>query len=145
MQVLVVASLATASFISSLSARRAWTDEDSLWTYAVRTEPRARLHHHNVSNTFFREGDLDRGAYHRLIDTYLVNRFPQAAQWAEIESTRSLSPLERFVELPAILEPNDPCPLVRTFVMTAREYEPLYAHVVEHWAPRYPSCLPWQP
>jgi len=41
---------------------------DSLWTYAVRVEPRATLNHHNVSNTFFRAGDLDRGAYHRFID-----------------------------------------------------------------------------
>ena len=145
MRVLVVASLATACFVSSLGARRAWTDEDLLWTYAVRVEPRARLHHHNASNTFFREGDLDRGAYHRFIDDYLVNRFPRAVQWEEIESTRSLSPLERFVELPAILEPSDPCQLVRNFVMTAKEYEPLYEHVIEHWAPRYPGCLPWQP
>jgi len=139
---LVVASLGTAFFLGSFSARRAWTDEDSLWMYAVRVEPRATLHHHNASNTFFRAGDLDRGAYHRFLDVYLVNRFPKPVQWEEIESTRSLSPLERFVELPAILDPEDPCRLVRIFATEAREYEPLYEHLVEHWAPRYPRCVP---
>jgi len=118
---------------------------DSLWTYAVRVEPRATLHHHNVSNTFFRAGDVDRGAFHRFIDIYLVNRFPEAVQWEEIESTRSLSPVERFVELPAILEPNDPCGLVRTFAREATKYEPLYEHLVEHWGPRYAHCRPWEP
>lgn len=139
---LVVASLGTAFFLASFSARRAWTDEDSLWIYAVRVEPRAALHHRNVSNTFFGDGDLDRGAYHRFVYIYLVNRFPEPVQWKEIESTRSLSPLERFVELPAILEPEDPCRLVRIFAKEAREYQPLYEHLVEHWVPRYPRCVP---
>jgi hypothetical protein len=138
---LVVASLGMASLLGSLSARRAWVDDDSLWLYAVRVEPRATLHHHNASNTFFRADDLDRGAYHRFIDVYLVNRFPEAVQWEEIESTRSLSPLKRFIELPAILEPDDPCRLVRLFTKEAREYPPLYEHVVEHWGPRYPRCI----
>jgi len=142
---LAVAALGAACFVSSYSARRAWADEDSLWTYAVRVEPRATLHHHNVSNTFFRAGDVDRGAFHRFIDIYLVNRFPEAVQWEEIESTRSLSPVERFVELPAILEPNDPCGLVRTFAREATKYEPLYEHLVEHWGPRYAHCRPWEP
>ena len=142
---LVVISLGTAFFLGSFSARRAWTDVDSLWMHAVRVEPRARLHHHNASNTFFRDGDVDRGAYHRFLDIYLLNRFPEPAQWKEIESTRSLSPLDRFVELPAILEPKDPCRLIRIFTNEAREYEPLYEHVVEHWAPRYPRCVPREP
>ena len=138
----IVASLATASFVTSLSARRAWTDEDSLWLYAVRVEPKSARHHHNASNTYFRAGDLDRGAYHRFIDTYLVNRFPEAVQWEEIESTGSLSPLERFVELPGILEPKDPCPLIRVFLSEASAYDPLHEHVIEHWGPQYPRCVP---
>lgn len=142
---LVVASLAIASCLSSLSARRAWTNEDSLWIYAVRVEPRVARHHRNVSNTFFRDGDLDRGAYHRFMHTYLVSRFPEAVQWEKIESTRSMPPLERFIELPAILEPEDPCTLVRVFVGKAQEYEPLYEHVIAHWGPRYPHCVPQEP
>jgi hypothetical protein len=142
---LVVASLAMASLLGSVFARRAWADEDSLWLYAVRVEPRATLHQHNASNTFFRADDLDRGAYHRFIDVYLVDRFPAPVQWEEIESTRSLSPLKRFIELPAILEPDDPCRLVRLFTKEAREYAPLYEHVVEHWGPRYPRCVQWAP
>ena len=138
----IVASLATASFVTSLSARRAWTDEDSLWLYAVRVEPKSARHHHNASNTYFRAGDLDRGAYHRFIDTYLVNRFPEAVQWEQIESTGSLSPLERFVELPGILEPKDPCPLIRVFLSEASAYDPLHEHVIEHWGLRYPRCVP---
>jgi len=139
---LVVTSLGLAALLGSLSARRAWVDEDSLWLYAVRVEPRATLHQHNASNTFFRADDLNRGAYHRFIDVYLANRFPEPVQWEEIESTHSLSPLERFVELPDILEPEDPCRLVRLFAKEATEYEPLYEHVVEHWGPRYPRCGP---
>jgi len=98
-----------------------------------------------VSNTFFRDGDLDRGAYHRFMHTYLVSRFPEAVQWEEIESTRSMPPPERFIELPAILEPEDPCRLVRMFVGKAQEYEPLYEHVIAHWGPRYPHCVPQEP
>ncbi len=67
---MVVASLGAASLVGSLSARRAWVDEDSLWLYAIRVEPRATLHNHNASNTFFRAGDLDRGAYDRFIDFF---------------------------------------------------------------------------
>ena len=111
------------------------------WSAAVGTL--FALHHHNASNTFFRADDLDRGAYHRFVDVYLVHRFPEPVQWEEIESTSSLSALERFVELPAILEPKDPCQLVRIFMRTAREYEPLHEHVAQHWAPRYPRCVSW--
>ncbi|MDH3655050.1 MAG: hypothetical protein OEN21_12330 [Myxococcales bacterium] len=138
---LVVASLGAASLFGSLSARRAWTEEDSLWLYAVRVEPRATLHHHNASNTFFHADDLDRGAYHRFVAVYLVDRFPEPVQWEEIESTSSFSPLTRFVELPAVLEPEDPCRLVRLFTKKATEYEPLSAYIVEHWGPRYPRCI----
>jgi hypothetical protein len=142
---LLFSSLGLAALIGSLSARRAWVDEDSLWSYSVRVEPKATLHQRNASNTFFRADDLDRGAYHRLIDVYLLNRFPAPVQWAEIESTSSLSPLERFVELPAILEPDDPCALVRVFTKEAKQYQPLYGHVVEHCGPRYPACGRWAP
>jgi hypothetical protein len=142
---LLVSSLGLAALIGSLSARRAWVDEDSLWLYSVRAEPKATIHQHNASNTFFRADDLDRGAYHRLIDVYLLNRFPAPVQWTEIDSTSSLSPLERFVELPAILEPDDPCALVRVFTKEAKQYQPLYEHVVEHWGPRYPACGRWAP
>jgi hypothetical protein len=138
---LVVASLGMVSLLASLSARRAWVDEDSLWVYAVRAEPRATLHHHNASNTFFRADDLDRGAYHRFVDVYLVDRFPEPVQWEEIESTSAFSPRKRFVELPAVLEPDDPCRLVRLFTKKAMEYEPLSAYVAEHWRPRYPRCI----
>ena len=136
-----IASLGAVSLLASLSARRAWVDEDLLWLYAVRVEPRATLHHHNASNTFFRANDLDLGAYHRFIDVYLVDRFPEPVPWEEIESMRSLSAAERFVELPAILEPEDPCRLVRLFTKKAREYVPLSEYVAEHWGPRYPRCI----
>ncbi|NNE17721.1 MAG: hypothetical protein HKN10_04500 [Myxococcales bacterium] len=138
---LVVASLGTLSLLASLSARRAWVDEDSLWLYAVRAEPRATLHHHNASNTYFRANDLDLGAYHRFIDVYLVDRFPEPVQWEEIESTSSFSARKRFIELPAILEPEDPCRLVRLFTNEAVAYEPLSEYVVEHWGLRYPLCM----
>lgn len=138
---LAVASLGAVSLVASLSARRAWVDEDSLWLYAVQVEPRATLHHHNASNTFFRANDLDLGAYHRFIDVYLVDRFPEPVPWEEIESVGSLSAAERFVELPAILEPEDPCRLVRLFTKKAREYAPLSEYVAEHWGPRYPHCI----
>ncbi len=138
---LVIASLGTVSLVASLSARRAWVDEDSLWLHAVRVEPRATLHHHNASNTFFRADDLDRGAYHRFIDVYLVDRFPEPVQWKEIQSTSSFPPRKRFIELPAILEPEDPCRLVRLFTKKASAYEPLFEYVVEHWGTRYPLCI----
>lgn len=142
MRALAVATLATAFFVLSLSARRAWTDEDSLWIYAVRAEPKSARHHHNVSNTYFRAGDLELGAYHRFVHSYLLNRFPEPVQWNEIDSTRSMSPRERFLELPGILEPDNPCELIQIFAKQAREYAPLDEYLVEHWTPRYPSCFP---
>jgi len=138
---LLIGSLVLLFFTASFTARRAWTSEDSLWMYAVRVEPRAALPHKNVSNTFFRAGDLDQGAYHRFIYAYLLDRFPEPVQWQEIESTADLPPRERFVELPALLNARDPCLLVRAFAARAKQYEPLYGYVLEHWGRRYPSCL----
>ncbi len=137
-----VASLGAASLVASLSARRARVDEDSLWLYAVRLEPRATLHHHNASNTFFRANDLDLGAYHRFIDVYLVDRFPEPVPWEEIESMSSLWAAERFVALSAILKPEDPCRLVRLFTKKPRECAPLSEYVAEHWGPPIPSLHP---
>ncbi len=136
-----VAALGLVLFVSSLSARRAWADEDSLWTYAVEKEPRAALHHHNVSNTFFRAGDVERGAYHRLVYVYLLDRFPERVHWSDLEALQSEPPLERFVELPAVVSESDPCPLVRTFMIEAKRYEPLHAFASTQWARRYPRCI----
>lgn len=126
----------------SLPSRRAWTDEDALWTYAVRVEPRAALNHHNVSNTYFRLGDVDRGAYHRLLYTYLIDRFPEAVQWEVIDAIELLPAGQRFVELPGALNPDDPCLLIRSFTAKARQYQPLYDYIVLRWPLRYPRCAP---
>ncbi len=131
-----------AFFYASFPARRAWTDEDALWIYAVRAEPRAALHHHNVSNTHFRRGDLDEGAYHRLLYTYLVDRHPEPIPWAAIEGIELLPPGERFLELPDAVAPRDPCPLVQTFRTTAKQYGPLDEYVMQRWPARYPQCFP---
>jgi hypothetical protein len=126
----------------SLSPRRAWTDEDALWIYAVRAEPRAALHHHNVSNTHFRRGDLDEGAYHRLLYTYLVERFPEPVPWSAIEALELRTPAERFLELPDAVAPGNPCALIRSFRTTAALYEPLDDYVLQRWPARYPQCFP---
>jgi hypothetical protein len=113
---------------------------DALWIHAVHAEPRAALHHHNVSNTYFKAGDLDRAAYHRLLYTYLIDRFPEPVQWEVIDATESLPFDERFVELPEALQPDDSCPLVRVFTAKATQYPPLHDYVVRHWRLRYQRC-----
>jgi hypothetical protein len=143
MQAAAVALLAFAFLLGSYSPRRAWTDDDALWAYAVRAEPRAALHQRNVSNTYFKAGDLDRGAYHRLIHTYLIDRFPEPVQWEVIDAIESLPLDERFVELPEALQPDDPCPLVRVFTSKAMQYRPLREYVVRRWRLRYPQCGSW--
>ncbi|KPK14687.1 MAG: hypothetical protein AMJ62_12235 [Myxococcales bacterium SG8_38] len=143
MRVGIVGACALVFFAASYSARRAWTQEDALWTYAVRTEPRAAIHHHNVSNTYFRSGELALGAYHRLLHLYLLRRFPDPVPWELVDATESLPVTERFTEMPAVLSPDDPCGLIRAFVAEARQYEPLYEHILRHWPQRYPSCGPW--
>ncbi len=139
----VVAVCGLVFLISSYPSRRAWTDENALWIYAVGVEPRAALHHRNVSNTYFKSGDLDRGAYHRLIYTYLIDRYPEPVQWEVLRAIQTLPTPERFIELPASLEPNNPCPLVRAFTTKARQHKPLFDYVRHHWADRYPLCGPW--
>lgn len=142
-RVATIATLGMSFFLASYTSRRAWTEEDTLWTHAVRVEPRAALHHHNVSNTYFHRGEVDRGAYHRLIYTYLIHRYPEAVQWDVINAIESLPIAERFAELPEALGPSDPCPLVRVFSIKAMEYQPLHDYVMQHWHSRYPRCGPW--
>ncbi|MGB5811284.1 MAG: hypothetical protein WBG86_12180 [Polyangiales bacterium] len=139
-----VATCALVSCAVSFEPRRAWTDEDALWSYAVRVGPRSAIHHRNVSNTLFRAGIVDQGAYHRLVYRYLIERFPDPVAWEVIEGSSEESPTERFTSLPATLSPGDPCPLVRAFAGRATEHAPLYAFVLQHWAPRYPQCGPWR-
>lgn len=137
----VVASLGVFFAASSFAARRAWVSEDSLWTYAIHAEPRSALHQHNASNTFFRAGAIDQGAYHRLVYIYLLNRSPEPVQWDALEQARQMSATEGFVALPALLDSEDPCQLVRAFTVEAKRYEPLSRYVAEHWGGRYPRCL----
>lgn len=86
---------------------------------------------------------MDHGAYHRLVYTYLVERFPEPVQWEVIDAIESLPLDERFVELPEALQPDDPCPLVRAFTSKAMQYRPLQEYVVRRWRPRYPRCGSW--
>jgi hypothetical protein len=139
----VIAACGLVFFLGSHFARRAWTNDDALWIYAVSAEPRAALHHHNASNTYFRSGELDLGAYHRLVHTYLTRRYPEPVQWEALQTTQFLRADERFIELPAALHADNPCPLIRAFNAEAKQYKPLHDYVLHHWAPRYPSCGPW--
>ena len=137
----VVAVLSITFVAGSYPARRAWADDDALWTYAVRVEPRAALHHHNVSNVYFRADDVPRGAYHRLLYTYLIHRYPDPVPWETIDRVGALPPTDRFVELPSALGPSDPCPLVRTFSAKAAQHRPLHAYTLQHWSERYSRCI----
>ncbi|MEM7137199.1 MAG: hypothetical protein AAF500_11500 [Myxococcota bacterium] len=137
------AGFAMAFFAASFAPRRAWTDTDALWTYAVHVEPRAALHHHNVSNTYFRANDVARGAYHRLRYTHFVRQFPEPVDWTSIEENLALPPDQRFAALPEDVRPDDPCPLVRAFVKDARRHPPLYDYTVAEWSTRYHQCLTW--
>jgi hypothetical protein len=138
-----IATVLSIAFVAgSYPSRRAWADDDALWMYAVRAEPRAALHHHNVSNVYFRADDVKRGAYHRLLYTYLIERYPEPVQWEAIEKLSAFSAAERFVELPAALAPNDPCAVVRAFTSQARRHPPLYDYVLQRWPARYPQCIP---
>lgn len=139
----VITGASLVFLVGGFQPRRAWTTEDALWTYAVQAEARAAIHHHNVSNTFFKAGDLERGAFHRLLYTYLIFGFPEPVPWAALRETADLSLTERFTVLPAVLYPEDPCPLIRTFLGKATRYEPLHAYAVERWSSRYPACGPW--
>jgi len=141
MRAAIVAVLSIAFCAGSFSPRRAWTDDDALWRYAARVEPRAALHHHNVSNAYFRSGDVERGAYHRPLYGYLIHRYPELVQWDVIETTRALPLNERFIALPAEVQPDDPCPLIRVFTTKSKQHPPLYDYVQQHWPARYPQCV----
>ncbi|MEM7435979.1 MAG: hypothetical protein AAF436_12560 [Myxococcota bacterium] len=135
------ALLAVAFLAVSVTARRAWTDTDNLWTHAVHVEPRAALHHHNVSNTHFRADDVVRGAYHRLRYTHLIRQFPTPVDWAAIEENLALPLDQRFVAFPDHVSAKDPCPLVRAFVKDAKRHPPLHEYTVAQWSTRYGRCL----
>ena len=100
------------------------------------------LHHRNVSNTYFRAGDVERGAYHRLLRTYLEERYPKPVQCDVIESVQGLALVERFIELPSALRPDEPCTLVRAFTALAEQHPPLRDYVALHWRDRYSQCIP---
>lgn len=138
-----VAACGAVFVAGSFSARRAWTDTDALWTYSVEAEPRSALHHHNVSNTYFRADDVSRGAYHRLLYTYLIERFPDPVAWDAITANAALPVDERVADFPDAVSPGDPCPLIRVFLRSATRHPPLHDYVVAKWSGRYPACSSW--
>lgn len=137
----IVAVASVAFLLAGYPARRAWVDDDALWMRAVRVEPRAALHHHNVSNTYFRSDEIALGAYHRLLYTYLIARYPEPVQWEVIDALQALPAAERFIQLPGALRPENPCVLVKAFSALGEQHPPLRDYINRHWPGRYPQCI----
>ena len=66
----IVAVASVAFLVAGHPARRAWADDDALWMRAVRVEPRAALHHHNVSNTYFRSDEINQDEFRLYEQVY---------------------------------------------------------------------------
>lgn len=138
---IAVAGLVVAAFLVGVPARRAWVDNLALWTHGVRVEPKAMRHQYNLSGELIRRGELDGAAFHRLVAVYLVNRFPERVEWDSVEALEALAPEQRFVELPATLYPNQPCPVIVAFLRQNEPLPALHQHVLSRWIPRYPECF----
>jgi len=138
---LALGGIAVSALLFSVSARRAWVSDYALWSNGVRLEPRAMRHQYNLSNELIRRDQLDDAAFHRLVAVYLVNRFPERVEWEKVEALRTLSPPDRFVELPAALYPDAPCPVIVAFLKQNEDIRSLHQHVIQPWLDRYPGCF----
>jgi len=138
---LALGGIVVSALLFSVPARRAWVSDYALWSNGVRVEPKAMRHQYNLSNALIRRGELDDAAFHRLVAVYLVNRFPDPVEWEEVEALEALPSPERFVELPATLYPDRPCPVIVAFLNQNEEVRPLHQHVLHPWRERYPSCF----
>ena len=98
-------------------------------------------HQYNLSNELIRRGELDDAAFHRLVAVYLVNRFPERVEWEKVETLEALPMAERFVELPAALYPDAPCPVIVAFLKQNEDIRSLHQHVIQPWLDRYPGCF----
>lgn len=136
-----IGGLIVSALLFSVDARRAWTDDLTLWSHGARVEPRAMRHQYNLSNELIRHGQLDDAAFHRLLAVYLVNRFPEPVEWEKAEALEALPVSERFIELPAALYPESPCPVIVAFLKQNEEVRSLHQHVVRPWMDRYPGCF----
>ncbi|MEM9727020.1 MAG: hypothetical protein AAF997_00435 [Myxococcota bacterium] len=140
------AVLVVSGLLLGVPARRAWISGEALWSHGVLTEPKAMRHHYNLSSALLlRDTDdaqtLSAAAYHRLIAIYLVNRFPEPADWEPIDALDAFPLEDRFVELPEALYPDQPCRVVVAFLRQNESLVALRGHVLSRWAKRYPGCF----
>ncbi len=138
---LALGAIVVVSFLVALPARRAWVSDYALWSHAEAVEPRAMRHQFNLSNALIRNGELNGAVFHRLVAMYLVNRFPKRVEWERVEAVRSLPASQRFVELPGVLFPDEPCPIVVAFLRQNRNLPDLHDHALRPWLARYPQCF----
>ncbi len=138
---LAMTGIVASALLFSISARRAWVSDYALWSQGVRVEPKAMRHQFNLSNALLRRGELDGAAFHRIIAVYLVNRFPERVEWERVEAAEALPPEQRFVELPELLYPDAPCPVIVAFLKHNEDISELHRHVLQPWLARYPGCF----
>jgi len=136
-----VAGLTLSALLVSFAPRRAWVSELALWSHGVRVEPKAMRHQYNLSSALLEHDRLDHAAFHRVLAIYLVNRFPERAEWDRVVAVERLPVPERFVELPAALYPDAPCPVVVAFLRQNEHLPSLHRHALVRWKARYPDCF----
>jgi hypothetical protein len=136
-----IAGIAVSALLLGVAPRRAWVSDYALWSHGVRVEPKAMRHQYNLSNALILRGELDNAAFHRLVAVYLVNRFPEPVEWNKVEALEALPPPARFAELPEVLYPDAPCPVVVAFLKQNEPIRALHEHVLQSWVERYPGCF----
>jgi hypothetical protein len=132
--------------LTGVPLRRAWTSDNSLWTYAVVSEPKSIRTQMNYSNSALREGRPDDAAWHRMVGIYLVNSYPDRVDWPKVEKLRERGLEQAWRDAPGVLYPENPCPLVVTFLTDSTRVDPAFgAFGVRELSPRYPACFAPQP
>ena len=125
-----------------IGPRRAWTNNYSLWQYALQVEPKAMRHQFNFAGESMKLNRFDDATYHRLIAMYLVNRFPKKVEWERVQSVESLPKKERIARLPSALFDDEPCPIVIGFLTQVRPIStPWHDHALGIFLNAYPQCF----
>jgi len=132
--------LALYLFAPSLSLRRAWRSDASLWAHAVEIEPRAVRHQWNHANALVNAGRPEQAAFHRMVALYLVNGYPDGVEWQRIEALAARPPREAIVEGPDVLY-DDPCPMVISLSQQLAAASPAYfTELLPELRARYAAC-----
>ena len=126
----------------SWTSQRPWRADRTLWERAVRVEPKAYRSQYNLSEVQIVDGQIDEGAWHRLLAEYILDSFPHGPDWDRVEALERLPVRVRILEAAAVLAERDPCGFANHFLAVMDQRVPGFARMAgPPLRQRYGGCV----